>query len=211
MSLQLGLCGLVRLKVPLLTRSVLQVAPFLIRCGAWVECCSVQGCQTWSPKVRKARSTVADHHDCGDVFMYRDCSIAPLLDLRRSFKVVLDALDGMLRSGLSLSRSLELTAHCDSILRFGSLGTVTRADLQSVFEGGLGEFRGIVEGFHSRASEFAHRVVVHRRDVAVRSWRTRILEDPLVHPSKWLSPDMVPPVFSSSVSPILLKGFWGSS
>ena len=33
------------------------------------------------PKVRKARGNAADAPDGGDVFMYRDSSIAPLLDL----------------------------------------------------------------------------------------------------------------------------------
>ena len=33
--------------------------------------------------VRKARTNVADVHDAADVFLYRDTSIAPLLDLRR--------------------------------------------------------------------------------------------------------------------------------
>ena len=36
--------------------------------------------------MRKARSDVADAHDAADFFMYRDSSIAPLLDMRRKFK-----------------------------------------------------------------------------------------------------------------------------
>ena len=40
-------------------------------------------------KVRKSRSNVADVHEAGDVFMYRDSSIAALLDLRRRIKVVI--------------------------------------------------------------------------------------------------------------------------
>ena len=61
------------------------------------------------PKVRKARGNAADAHEAGDVFMYRDSSIAPLLDLRRRLKAVIDVLDSMIRSGVSLARSLELT------------------------------------------------------------------------------------------------------
>ena len=38
-----------------------------------------------------------------------------------------------------------------------------------------------------------HQVVVHRRDEAVRVWRNWIREDPLVHPYRWLRPDLVPP------------------
>ena len=58
------------------------------------------------PEVRKARSSVADAHDAGDVFMFRDSSIAPLLDLRRRLKAVMDMLDSMIRNGGSLARSV---------------------------------------------------------------------------------------------------------
>ena len=33
--------------------------------------------------------------------------------------------------------------------------------------------------------------MVHRRDEAVRGWRNWIREDPLVHPYRWLRPDLV--------------------
>ena len=39
--------------------------------------------------VRKARGNVADVHDAADIFLYRDASIAPLLDMRRRFKAVI--------------------------------------------------------------------------------------------------------------------------
>ena len=42
-------------------------------------------------KVRKARGNAAD------VFLYRDSSIASLLDMRRRFKAVMDVLDVMIR------------------------------------------------------------------------------------------------------------------
>ena len=41
--------------------------------------------------------------------MYRDSSIAPLLDLRRGLKAVMDVLDAMIRKGGSLALSFELT------------------------------------------------------------------------------------------------------
>ena len=37
-----------------------------------------------------------------DVFLYRDSSIAPLLDMRRRFKAVMDVLGAMTRYGISL-------------------------------------------------------------------------------------------------------------
>ena len=68
-----------------------------------VEGCFVPGCQAWGLKVRKARGNVADALDAADVFLYRDSSIAPLLDMRRRFKAVMDVLDAMIRHGVSLS------------------------------------------------------------------------------------------------------------
>ena len=50
------------------------------------------------PEARKARRNAADAHE-GDVFMYRDSSAAPLLDLGRRFKAVKDVLDAMIRHG----------------------------------------------------------------------------------------------------------------
>ena len=35
--------------------------------------------------------------------------------------------------------------------------------------------------------------MVHRRDEAIRGWRNWLREDPLVHPCRWLRPDLVPP------------------
>ena len=59
-------------------------------------------------RVRKARANVSDALDAADVFLYRDSSVAPLLDMRRRFKAVVDVLGAMIRSGVSLSRSVEL-------------------------------------------------------------------------------------------------------
>ena len=53
------------------------------------------------PQVRKARGDVADAHDAADVFLYRDSSIAPVLDMRRRFKAVMDVLGAMIRYCIS--------------------------------------------------------------------------------------------------------------
>ena len=58
---------------------------------------------------------------------------------------------------------------------------------------GVGEFHRIVSDVHRRLSDFVHAIVVHRWDEAIREWRNWIREDPLVHPYKWLRPDLVPP------------------
>ena len=72
-------------------------------------------------RVRKARANVADALDAADVFLYRDPSVAPLLDMRRRFKAVMDVLDAMIRYGVSLSQSVELTAQWDRILALGPM------------------------------------------------------------------------------------------
>ena len=69
--------------------------------------------------VRKVRGGADDAHDAADVFLYRDCSIAPLLDIRRRFRAVMGVLDSMISHGVTLARSVELTAHWDKILSIG--------------------------------------------------------------------------------------------
>ena len=81
-------------------------------------------------KIRKACSNVADAHDAADVFMYRDSSVAPLLDMRRRFKAVVDVLDSMIRNGVSLARSIELTVERDRILATGPLHPFTLEDFR---------------------------------------------------------------------------------
>ena len=57
----------------------------------------------------------------------------------------------------------------------------------------LGGLRNVVGDLHGRLNDFIHRVVVCRRDAAIRGWRDWLREDPLVHPYRWLRPDLVPP------------------
>ena len=70
-------------------------------------------------KVKKARGNVSDVDDAAGIFFYRDSFLAPLLDMRRMFKTVLCVLDAMIRWGVSLARSVELTSQWDQILAVG--------------------------------------------------------------------------------------------
>ena len=149
--------------------------------------------QLGGPWVRRARANVADAHDAADVFLYRDLSVAPLLDMRRRFKAVMDLLDAMIRYGVSLSRSVELTAQWDQILALGPVYPVTLDDLSFGRDLGFGAFFHAAAGVHRRLCDFIHQVVVHRRDEAIRGLRNWIREDPSVHPYRWLRPDLVPP------------------
>ena len=118
----------------------------------------------------------------------------------------MDVLRAMVRHGASLARSVELTAQWNGILTAGPLYPVTLGDLLAVEGLGLGEFFRAVSDVHRRLSDFIHAVVVHRRDEAIRGWRNWIREDPMVHPYRWLRPDLVPPAPFLQCEPQLTPG-----
>ena len=88
---------------------------------------------------------------------------------------------------------MELTAQWDRILAAGPLYPVTLDDLSVVRGMGIGAFHHAVSDVHRRLSDFIHGVVIYRRDEAIRGWRNWIWEVPMVHPYRWLRPDLVPP------------------
>ena len=169
MFLVLGLSGLVLLRLHLLMHFGLVevLSPlegwFLDRGGALFKVV-----RFWRRTVRKARRNAADGHDAADVFSYRDSSIDPLLDMRRRFKAVMDVLGAMIQYGVSLARSVELTAQWNRILSAGPLYPVTLGDLHAVEGLGIGDFHRVVSDVHHRLSDFIHAVVVHRWDEAIR-------------------------------------------
>ena len=71
---------------------------------------------------------------------------------------------------------------------------------------GIGAFNHAASGIHRRLSDFIHAVVVCRREEAVRRWRNWIREDPMVHPYRWLWPDLVPPAPFLQCEPHLTPG-----
>ena len=87
--------------------------------GSWAWKGAVQVVRLGGHKVRKVRGCAADAHDAADVLLYRDSSIAPQFDMRRRFKAVMDVLDSMISCGVSLARSVELTAQRNRILQLG--------------------------------------------------------------------------------------------
>ena len=157
------------------------------------------------------RGNAVDVHDAADVFLYRDSSIAPLLDMRRRFRAVLDVLDSMISHGVTLSRSVELTAQWGKILSAGPLYPRVLDDLHAVEGFDLGDFRRVVGDLHRLISDFIHCVVVYRRDEATGGGVTGCWKIPLVHPCKWLRPDLVLPApFASMSAPSYAWWFWGS-
>ena len=85
-------------------------------------------------EVRKARSNAADAHDAAAVFLYGDSSIAPLLDLRRRLKAVMDVLD--------------------RILGAGPVCPVTLDDFHAAGGAGIGDFLRFMSDLHHWLSVF---------------------------------------------------------
>ena len=138
--------------------------------------------------------------------MYHDASTSVMLDLRRRFKAVVDVLRAVIRDGVTLAQSLELKVQWDGILRIGPVFPITMQDFDMVRNGVLGDWLQVVEGLHRRLSDFFPEVVVHRREDALRVWRNWLREDPLVHPYKWLRPDLVPPALFLQCDPLVTPG-----
>ena len=98
----------------------------------------------------------------------------------------------MLRNGVSLARSVELSVQWNRILRAGPVYPVTLEDFHAARGSVIGDFLRVTSDLHRRLSDFMHRVVVHRGDEAIRSGGTGYERTPCP-PEKWLRPDSVPP------------------
>ena len=93
-----------------------------------------------------------------------------------------------------------------AVLAAGRQDPLCRADLAVDPDVGLLVFGARVRSLYSRVGESLHDVVVHRRDESIRSWRNWVWEDPLVHPYRWLQPDLVPPSPFVSCDPGITPG-----
>ena len=131
------------------------------------------------PEVRKARRNAADAHEGGDVFMYRDSSAALLLDLRRRAKAVMDVLDAM--ASLWHDR---LSSRLSGTRFFGWAQSILFLERVWSWLGVVGACRRVMGDLHCRLSDFIHRVVVHRRDEAIRRWRNWFREGLFVRPCR---------------------------
>ena len=145
------------------------------------------------PVVRSVKRSAVGAGEFDDVSLYRDSSAAPVLDLRRNLKAILDLLDSIIRFGASLSRDVQLVHFWDSVVRLGSLGSVRVEECAAARVCGVLESRGLVDGLYGRVSAFVKGLVAHRRSAGITAWRNWVREDPLVHPYKWLRADLVPP------------------
>ena len=99
----------------------------------------------------------------------------------------------MVHDVFTLAKGLELNNQWSSIVGNGPDGVL---DLGLLVDGAAAGLMSLVLELRLllvRLLIFVRQVVVHRRDFSVRGWRNWVLEDPLVHPYRWLPPDLVPP------------------
>ena len=102
-------------------------------------------------------------------------------------------LAAIIRDGFTLARGLELHRQWSCILGSGPIACLNWVALVRGSQNGILEFRVQVGDAIECITDFVKKVVISRKDFAIRKWRNWILEDPLVHPYRWLRSDLVPP------------------
>ena len=138
------------------------------------------------------------------VHLFKDASVSRVTILRRRLGCVLSVLDGIFRNGLTLSRDLELGAQWGSNVSGGPCGLLCSANLAVSLAVGLSSCGDHVRVLYDVVVDFLHKVVVSRRDVAVRGWRSLMFEDDKVHFYRWLKPDLVALALFCAVVLVLL-------
>ena len=106
------------------------------------------------PKVRRIRARCSDPGDGALVDLCRDHSVAPLVDLRRRLRAVLDVIAAIGRSGFTVSRGLELTRQWGSIVACGPQGNITAEALARVAGLGLTDLEDSVNDLHHGLDRF---------------------------------------------------------
>ena len=136
--------------------------------------------------VRSVRRSDTRDGCVDDVSLHRDSSAAPVLDLRRNLRAILDLLDSFVGWCASLARDVQLLHLWDSVVRQGSV---------HVQENDAARFCGVGESrrFVGRVSAFVKGLVAYRRSAGIAAWRNWLRENPLVHLYEWLRADIVLP------------------
>ena len=116
--------------------------------------------------------------------------LPPLLTLKKGLRAVASLVRSIANNCFSLARALELL--------------VGVSDWDFLVGGsafGLDVFGARIDVSINMITEFVKQLAFHRRDFAIRGWRSWVLEDPLVHSYRWLRPDLVPPAPFLSCDP----------
>ena len=135
---------------------------------------------------RRYRPDASDPVDATEVHMYRCRSIAPLRAFKERLRCVESLISAIERDGFTLSRGLELHRQWSCIVGNGPVRCLDWETLVTGPDAGMLGFQTRVRAAIDSVTEFVKLVVVSRRQSAIRGWRNWILEDPLVHPYRWL-------------------------
>ena len=92
-----------------------------------------------------------------------------------------------------MCRALHLNEVWGSVVYGKPVGVLDWEVLVACPNFGLDGFCETVAGSVAKITELVQQVVLHCKEFAIRNWITWVLEDPLVHPYRWLRPDNVPP------------------
>ena len=144
-------------------------------------------------RIHKLRYACADLAHASEVHFFRDTSVAPILRLRSKLVTVLNLLQSFCRGGFTMERALYLDELWGSVVSGRPVGVFDWDLLVGCPNFGLDGFCDTIADIIARITELIQKVVQHRKESAIRSWRSWVLEDPLVHPYRWLRPDNVPP------------------
>ena len=134
-----------------------------------------------------------DPADAPEVHLYQSRSMAPVLTCKKRLRRVECLLSAIDRDGFTLCRGIELHRQWSCCLANEPPGFLDWGSLVAAPSTGVAGFKAEVIAAIDTVSDFVRRVVVCRREAAIRGWRNWILEDPLVHPYRWLRADLVPP------------------
>ena len=143
--------------------------------------------------MRRYRPSAVDPTDATEAHLFRSRSIAPLLTLKKKLRYVACLLSAINRDGYTLARGLELDEQWSGVMRAGPVGCLDWAALEEGPRAGLLGFQASVGEALDAITDFVKKVVVSRKESAIRDWRNWIMEDPVVHPYRWLRSDLVPP------------------
>ena len=139
------------------------------------------------------RPSLVDSLDATEVHLFRSRSVAPLLTVKKQLRCVACLLEAIVRDVFSLARGVELERQWSHIMRSGPVGCLDWASLEGGPRAGNIEFQIRVGDAIDAITDFVKGVVSSRRDFVLQGWRSWLLEDPLVHPDRWLKSDLVPP------------------
>ena len=156
--------------------------------------------------MRRYRPSLVDPLDATEVHLFRSQSIAPLLTVKKRLRYVDCLLAAIIRDGFTLARGLELHKQWSCILGSGPIACLDWITLVNSPQSGILEFRAKVGDAVGCITDFVKKVVISRKDFAIQGWRNWILEDPLVHPYRWLRSDLVPPAPFLACDPSVTTG-----